>query len=215
MASITLSGGSRQQRAFRDARRHSRNVRFLRMVMPASFGLVAIVFVANILLNTRTDFGDISFESLSITDGALVMEGPRLKGIDRNERAYTLAAEQASQKIGQDDIVDLVGIDATMAVDPQTNARILSRKGRFNQKNETIYLYDGVDVATNSGYRVSLTDADVDLNEGVVESDQPLTVEMLNGTLRAKGVEIANRGEVVTFKGRVDMRLRLHGKDEP
>ncbi|MCB1490278.1 MAG: LPS export ABC transporter periplasmic protein LptC [Rhodobiaceae bacterium] len=204
----------RQTRAFRAARRHTVFVRILRLTLPGLALFGSLAFVVSILWRPSVDFPEVSFDSLKITDGALVMEGPRLSGIDREARAYTLSADQASQKIGQTEVVDLTGIDATMAVDKDMNARVQSAEGTFNQKDETLYLYDGVDVSTNTGYKVRLKDAHVDLDSGTVTSDEPVSVDMLNGTLDAKGITLSDRGEVVTFKGRVKMVMQMHGRDQ-
>lgn len=204
----------RQARAFRAARRHSIAVRVLRFAFPATAFALAAVFLAIVLLPRAGSFGPVTFDAVRVTDGALVMENPRLSGIDRNERAYNLSAEAASQQIGRTDIVDLEKIDATLAVDPTQDARIQAGSGRFDQEAETLVLKDGVNVATSTGYKVSVADASVDLNAGTVESGEPITVEMLNGTLNAAGVSITERGEIVRFTGPVRMIMQMHGRDE-
>lgn len=210
MASVTTA---RNDLAFEAARRHSFIVRSLRILLPLVIVLAGLGFAGSVLWKRTFDFGPVAFDSLTISDGALVMENPRMSGIDRNERSYRLSALTASQKLGQSDLVDLTGINASLAVDPKNDARILSQSGIFNQAEETLLLYDGVNVATTSGYVVKLRDADVDLNEGIVTSDKPLTIEMLNGTLDAKGVRITERGELITFTGRVNMLMQVHGRD--
>ena len=214
MTELAIDDVDQRGRAFRVARRHTALVRLLRFVLPTSLVAVVIVFIASVILESVPEFADFSFDSLKITDGALIMEGPRLSGMDRNARDYTLAADQASQTIGQTDIVNLDGINAIMTVDQDTSVRILSTKGTFNQATESLYLFDGVNVSTNTGYQVRLVDATVDLSAGTVDSDEPVAVDMLNGTLQATGVTIVDRGNVVTFKGRINMVLQLHGSED-
>lgn len=214
MTDLAVGDISGRARAFRVARRHTALVRILRFALPTGLAVVIFVFVASVILESVPEFSDFSFDNLKISDGALVMEGPRLSGMDRNARDYTLAANQASQTIGQTDIVNLDGIDAVMSVDRDTSVRIVSAKGTFNQATESLYLFGGVNVSTNTGYQVKLVDATVDLTAGTVNSDEPVAIDMLNGTLEATGVTIVDRGEVVTFKGRINMVLQIHGSED-
>lgn len=197
--------------ALRVARRHTFLVRTLRLALPILVVVSLLLFVGSILLK-RQNFGPISYESITLNDGVLVMEGPKLSGLDEESRAYTLTAKQASQKVGQSDEIDLVGIDASLSVDRSTTARVQSAKGVFNQADDTLYLHDGVEVSTDSGYRVQLADANVDLNAGRVSSQKPVTVDMLNGTMNATGIKVVDRGELITFTGRVTMVMQMHGR---
>ena len=52
----------------------------------------------------------------------------------------------------------------------------------------------------------------VDMNKGMVTSDEHVDVKLLNGTLVADGLKIINSGEIVRFEGNVVMNLTL---DQP
>ena len=85
-------------RAFRMARKHSRNVRILRVAVPS----VMVVFFGSFILWTwlnpmrllngvPANFGDVVISGTKIT-----MEQPRLTGFTRDARPYELTAKAAA-----------------------------------------------------------------------------------------------------------------------
>ncbi|MEM6665165.1 MAG: LPS export ABC transporter periplasmic protein LptC [Pseudomonadota bacterium] len=203
----------RTERAFRVARRHRLFVRLLRVFIPGSAVLLLGAFVAKIFVTTLTSVGPIAFESLSLEDGALVMVNPTLTGIDRNERAYSLSAQEASQQLDQTELIDLAGINAVLAVDPQQDAQVIAGNGQFNQEEETLNLFNGVNVRTTTGYEVRLADAFVELDAGRVTSDNAVEIDLLNGTLNATGVEIIERGDIIRFTGPITLDLHMRAQE--
>ena len=66
---------------------------------------------------------------------------------------------------------------------------------------------------TTSGYEAKLSQAFIDMNKGLVTSDEPVDVKLLNGTLTADKLKILNGGEVVRFEGNVVMNLVMDQPD--
>lgn len=211
-ADPALRSSAVRRRALRAARRHSAWVRALRLGTPAAAVLVLALFLYDArpegTATSAVEIGDVS-----IDNGALIMENPRLNGRDRNEQVYSVAAETAAQTLINPDIVDLTQVNATLTSEAQGDARILAGSGRFDQKSGTLKLEDGVEVHSSTGYDVKLERAEVDLEGGGVQSDSPVSVEMLNGRINAEGVEIQDKGEVMIFKDRVHMKMRMRAPD--
>jgi lipopolysaccharide export system protein LptC len=58
-------------------------------------------------------------------------------------------------------------------------------------------------VTTDSGLEARLKSATIDFKAGTVVSREPVVVTLTNGSVDAQGLEIAERGKVLTFTGRV------------
>src|SRR6188508_2921090 len=89
-----------RQRAFAAARRHSRTVRLLRVVLP----ILAMLAVAAFFTKAHFAFPgglDVSAASLSVTPKAIIMDHPHLNGFDRKQRQYSLVADRAIQPLNK------------------------------------------------------------------------------------------------------------------
>ncbi|HSM39249.1 MAG TPA: hypothetical protein VK862_00745, partial [Afifellaceae bacterium] len=101
--------GSEQARVLAQARRHSRLVRRLRHALPALAGiLVVATVVANV--DWLLSYGPVSLGRISVEDGVLKMENPRLSGYSQDERTYEITAASATQDISAPNIVRLQDI---------------------------------------------------------------------------------------------------------
>ena len=81
--------------------------------------------------------------------------------------------------------------------------------GIYDSKAETLKLDQNIVLTSTTGYRGQLSEATIDIHKGNVVSEQPVAVQMLQGTLNAKRLEIVNSGDLVRFDGGVDMTLML------
>src|SRR5688572_18295739 len=87
--------------AFRSAKRHSRRVRLLRWVLPATVlsGLSLILLYVwldplRYYRNLPVDFGRIT-----ISDNKLTIEAPKLTGFTQDRRPYSITAKEAAQDL--------------------------------------------------------------------------------------------------------------------
>ncbi|MEM6614902.1 MAG: LPS export ABC transporter periplasmic protein LptC [Pseudomonadota bacterium] len=208
---VTLSP---RARAIKGAKRHSYAVRLLRVVLPGATAGLLSLFLLSVLVSETTQIGPVTVDAIRIDEGALVMENPRMTGLDQNERAYALRADQASQRLDNSNQIDLEGIDATLAVDQIQDARIKAVGGLFDQEAEILNLFGGVNVVTTGGYVADIQTARVDLNAGAVTSQDPVKIDMLNGTLNAGGIEITDNGAVLKFSSPVRLVTRMQSETE-
>ncbi len=82
--------------------------------------------------------------------------------------------------------------------------------GIFDRKAEQLTLTDDILLTSSSGYEARLTQAQVDVKGGNVVSSNPVEVKMLNGTLTANRLEVADKGAIAKFDGDVVMILNLN-----
>jgi lipopolysaccharide export system protein LptC len=195
-----------RQRAFGQARRHTWFIRVMRFVLPAT----TLSLAGGILITSGffTPSGPIlESSSIGIENGVLTMENARLTGIDEEDRPYEVNAITASERLNEPGVINLDGINAALSGGEKSWSSVVARSGQYDRDQEVLRLEEDVLVRSGEGYDVSLDSAYVDLRAGTVTSDDPVEIEMMNGTLRAQGMTIENKGEILRFFDGVSLRI--------
>lgn len=200
--------GADSQRIFLTAQRHSRNVRRLRIAIPAMMGAAVVAMTLaswldplRILARLPTDSGRLVISGTKIT-----MESPKLSGFTKDSRPYELNARSAAQDITNPDVVELTDIRAKLQTTDKSPINVTAVDGRYHRKSGILNLSRDV-VLTTPAYQVNLSEATVDTASNHVVSNQPVQVKMLQGVLHSNRLEVTNGGEVVLFEGNVKLTL--------
>jgi lipopolysaccharide export system protein LptC len=203
-------------RAFRAARRHSRVVRIMRVAIPivvvAALAVVTLITYYNPLRMLKKLPIDIS--DLVVSGSKVTMEQPRLSGFTNDARAYELSADAAAQDLTKPDLVELRNMHAKVEMQDKTTIEMSAATGLYDSKTETLKLERNILLSSSNGYKGRLSKAMVDIKKGNVVSDEPVEIELLQGTLNAKRLEIVDSGELVRFHGGVTMVLMLNDSDK-
>jgi lipopolysaccharide export system protein LptC len=214
----TVSRGD-GERAFRAARRHSRLVRVLRVAVPATVVIGAVVVTLMTYLNPLRMLGKLPVDvgNLVVSGTKVTMEQPKLSGFTRDARAYELTADAAAQDLTKPDIIELKHIRAKVQMQDKSMVTMSAVKGVYDSKADTVKLETDIVLTSTAGYQGRLSEATVDVRKGDVVSKHPVVLNMLQGTLKAKGLQIVNSGDLVRFTDGVDMVLKLNegGKQTP
>lgn len=207
----TMSRGD-SARAFRAARRHSRIVRIMRVAIPVAVlaGLAGISLVTYLNPLRMLDKLPIDISDLVVSGTKVTMEQPRLSGFTRDARAYELTADAAAQDLTKPDIVELRNIHAKLEMQDKTTMQMTAVAGIYDTKAETLRLERNIVLSSSNGYKGRLSVALVDIRKGNVVSDQPVELELLQGTLNANRLEIVDSGDLVRFHGGVNMVMMLN-----
>ncbi len=206
----TMSRGD-SARAFRSARRHSRVVRILRIAIPlaVALGLTGITLITyfnplRMLTTLPINIGDLVVSGTKVT-----MEQPHLSGFTSDARAYEFTADAAAQDLTKPDIIELRNIHAKVEMQDKTTMQMTAVTGIYDTKAETLRLESNIVLSSSNGYKGRLSEARVDIRKATVVSDQPVELELLQGTLNANRLEIVDSGDLVRFHGGVSMTMML------
>lgn len=193
-------------RAFRAAMRHSRLVRIVRVGIPLAIVMGAAAFGAYRWVDPMRALArlPVSSEGMVISGTKIIMRQPRLTGYTKDERPYTLTARSAAKDLTNPDSLEMEDIRTSIAMPDGRNVEVTARDGFYDGKAETIRLQNKVVVST-ADYEVSLRDALVNVRAGTVVSEQPVEVKMLQGTITANRIEVAESGAVIRFEGGVTL----------
>jgi len=207
----TMSRGS-AERAFRAARRHSRLVRFLRVALPAA---VLVVLAATILISYFNPLRmfvklPVNVGNLVVSGTKITMEQPRISGFTRDGRPYEIMADAAAQDVTKPDIVELRDIHAKVQTQANGLIRVTAATGVYDTKSEMLRLTSDILLTSSTGYECRLSEALVDTRKGNVESQHPVAVKMLQGTLNANRLEVVDSGDLLRFTDGVNMELTLN-----
>lgn len=203
-SSMTRHRAGGETSAQKRARRHSRWVRVLRVLLPLTglailSGMVGLIAVFNYL--SSLGLGNISLS----TDG-LVMDRPELSGHD-GERSYKVSAVRAIQRLSDPRVIDLETIHADIVLNPSQSAQLTALKGTYDNGEETLTLYDGLQVSWSEGYTIDLTDVAIDLKTGAMRTSDPISIRSDKGHIRAGQLDYDQDKGIVRFTDGIRMVL--------
>ena len=157
-ASLASPPQTRSEAEFASARRHSRRVRLLKLGLPLS-ALFATGYFATATFLADANIPSPSVESVSMTDGRIVMAKPKLEGFDADKRPYTMTAERAVQQSASSNIVELDNIVADMPFGKSATANLTANGGVLDNGTNTLDLKDNIRLITSDGIKAVLSQA--------------------------------------------------------
>jgi lipopolysaccharide export system protein LptC len=190
--------------AYAAAMRHSRRVRFLRKAIPIfCVAIVAAPAAWSIVAPLARTGPDITIGKATVSGTKITMDSPKLSGFKKDNKAYNLTAESATQDLKAPSIVELNKLDGRMEQTKNSFARVTADWGRFDQGANKLDLKGTVRVRTDEGYEVDLDSAQVDMKSGDMKSLEPVSARGASGTVSADKVEVRENGKHIIFEGRV------------
>lgn len=204
------------RRAFRAAIRHSRLVRVTRVGIPLLIVLSAAVFGAYRWLDPMQALSrlPVSVDGMVISGTKIVMQQPRLAGYTNDQRPYTVTAKSAAKDLTNPDALELHDIRTTLTMPDGRNMEITAQDGFYDGKTEMLRLKNNV-VVSSAEYEVVLREALINIRAGTVVSEQPVVVNMLQGTITANRIEVSGSGDIVRFDRGVSLVIDREDKDTP
>ncbi|MBN9668739.1 LPS export ABC transporter periplasmic protein LptC [Roseibium aggregatum] len=179
-------------------------VRILRWLFPG-IGLLILAGMIGlvVLFNILTGFGA---TNLMLTSEGLVMDHPELSGHE-GERSYKVTARRAIQRLSDPRIIDLETIRANITLSADQNAEIVALKGTYNNAEETLRLYDGIQLEWSEGYTVDLAEVDIDMKNGGLSSSEPVSIRSERGRVLGGKVSYDQDKGIVRFTDGIKMTL--------
>ncbi len=202
------------EKTYRAALRHSRQVRWLRILVPTGIALLLLSVIAANYLPPVGGFrlpGELG--KLVIHGTKIEMQQPRLTGYTTDSRAYEFSADAAAQDVTKPDLVELHKLHAKMEMEDKSTVEMTAAGGIYDIKAEVLTLQDDILLSSTSGYAGQLSEAVIDVKRGNVVSSKPVRLKMLDGELNAQRLEIGEKGDVIRF---TDVALTLQpGRNGP
>jgi lipopolysaccharide export system protein LptC len=191
-------GRGRGTDAFDAARRHSSRVRWVKIVLPV-LALVAVAVFWGSAQFIPTDLATIArLSGIDAASESIVMEKPHISGFEGTRQAYDVMADRAVQSLNDPKVVTFDDIDAHIGLDAAGTASLDASTGVYDGNHNTLVLTEGI-ATTTDGYWASFRQAAIDLGEGSLVSEGPIEIRTSEGTIRANGLQVSERGKRITF----------------
>lgn len=197
-----------RQAAFAAARRHTRLVRLLRVVIPVGAAIAASILVVAPFFTSLHGVASVSTGSVGISGGKVRMETPRLSGYRKDNRPYEVTAEAAFQEIRNPTQIELQQLRAKLQMEREGWVTVGSKTGFFDTQKEKLRLESDVTVHTETGYDAQMRSADVDFKGGTVVSREPVKVALGTTTVNADSLDVKDNGALISFEGRVHVFIK-------
>ena len=199
--------------------RYSGFVGLMRYLLPAMAAALLGLVVAWPLVSGGEEGIHIPLIEDPEMDGRLTMINASYQGTDAKNRPFTVKGEEAFQPESDSPIVHLSGIEADIFGDPARSGMLAltANEGIYQRDAEQLDLSGDVTVRSEAGHEFRTSKAHVDLPAGIAEGDEPVSGQGPHGLLDAGNFALSDRGQVMTFGGRVRMTLfpdALGGTDD-
>lgn len=195
---------SAQQRskAFAQAHRHSRHVKFLKFSLPLlAFALIGVIYL--LVSVDRVIPDGLEIASVEVESGKLVMVDPVMNGFTKDQKPYRVTAKRALQDTKKPNIVELEGLSAVMPFAENSEATMTATGGVMDNDTNIMQFSDGIDIVTNDGMTAKLQSATIQIKDGTMQTNDPVEIERVGFTIRADRLDVKNNGENLTFQDRV------------
>ncbi len=205
---IVVAGDRASSR--KTARRHSQAVRGLKIALPLTAVAVAGLFAASILQTAGWGTAIPELAMPQILPENLAMENPHYEGFNADGGRYWVKAARAVQDLQSLGSIKLEGITGELTDAQRVKTRLAAARGTFNNKSNVLELFDTIDINGENGLMAKLTRASVKTKDGIITSDQPVSVAMQAGAITANQMTIRQRVKEYTFVD--DVRTTLTPK---
>lgn len=210
--SFDTTAEQNRERAFRNAARHSRFVKALRVMLPATcLGLMSLYFITS-EVSVTIDGQTATVDAVELDSDKLKMVNPRLEGFSEKNGAYVITADAAYQNIANPENIELEKVVANVKNDQRGDAVLTANKGLFLSKKEFLRLAGDIRIKSNNGMAATLAMADIDMKKQTIKSFKPVTIEMNGSTINAKEMIIHTQEKQVDFFRDIVVKIKQQPK---
>lgn len=189
--------------AFRGAKRYSRFVRLMKLVLPVvAFGILVAVGIFSAVYEADDELTVTFTESPTLKDDRRMMR-PRFTGQTADGRSYQVTAQSAERSEENASEIMLSGLEALMDLEDGSKAVLVADRGLLNLENQMVSVAGDVTFSSDEGYELRTESVLMDMEQRSVEGNEPVSGISPMGTVRANRFSVSEGGRVVRFEGGV------------
>ena len=194
-------------RAFAIARRHSRLVRLLRVLLPlVSIGIV-VGYAAILGFSWYLGKSRIKVAGIQVTAEDLIMKDPEYFGINKDGGRYKVQAKRALVGLNQNAPIKLIDITGELLQTGNAVTKLKSKHGLFDNAKSELELFDGIEIDGSNGLTARLSRAMVYSKENKIVSKHPVVASTPTGSVQASAMTMNTKTKAVAFRGAVAVRM--------
>ncbi|HEV2746670.1 MAG TPA: LPS export ABC transporter periplasmic protein LptC [Allosphingosinicella sp.] len=189
---------------------HDHLVRLLKLALPITIG----VLMAYLALAPLSKGRDISFildkNKVEVARERMRIQAARYRGQDNLGRPFTIDARSAVQATSRDPIVNVLGMEARIALEGGP-ATLTAQRGRYNLESEKVEVIGPILFTAADGYRLETRDVAVDLNTRTMASHGRVDGQLPLGSFSADRMVASLPDRQVTLTGRARLHIEQGG----
>lgn len=186
--------------------RHDWLVRFLRVILPASIGVLG----AALLFAPLTKRGDISFvlakDKVAMATERMRVTTATYRGEDAKGQPFEIKAGSAVQASSRDPVVKLRNLSAGITL-KEGPAMLTAEAGRYDMNRDIVMIDGPLSFNTADGYKLDTRDVAVGLKTRRLASGGPVTGQMPLGSFSAGRISADLDARSVTLDGRAHLHI--------
>jgi lipopolysaccharide export system protein LptC len=184
--------------------RRRKSVSALRIILPTLAVSVCVAIAAQAAIRAAE-----SKASAAAAAGVpLRMENPRFTGAMKDGREFLITATSALRDKTDTNKVALVAPKLTRGYGSDNPTQVVSQQGVYDESTSALLLTGNVQINNGAGYAFSTEKAVIDTRTGQVMGDAGVQGSGTQGNkVQADSYSVTDKGDRVTFKGRVRTRI--------
>ena len=184
--------------------KHTRRVLITKRTLPVfAFLLIALIIVWPLFKEEKNSFSLGVSASNPMKGAKMDMKNLRFFGLNTKKLPMTLTTPIVKEI---DAVTHQLRMETPVATYQMANKEILTAKTPYaliSQENETVLFEDKIDITSSSGYKADTSKVLCDYTQGTADSDEAVSVKGPAGNLKAKGLWMAEKGNLILFKKEV------------
>lgn len=210
-ASASVVDGAR---AFAIARRHSRLVRLLRVLLPLAAAGILAAYALTLIVSWHLSAGRLKVAGIQVTADDLTMKDPVYFGVNKDGGRYQVQAKRAVVGLNQNAPIKLIDISGELMQSGNAVTKLKAKHGLFDNPKGELELFDGIEVDGSNGLAARLSRAMVYSKESRIVSKHPVVASTATGSVQASAMTMHTKTKAVAFRGEVSVRM-LPGAQGP
>ena len=191
-----------RERGIERWRRRSRIIRVLRVLGPTLIGLILLGLAGSIAYNAMKP----SVEPVQEANQPIRLLNPRFVGRDERGRAFVITAASATRDPQEYAKVYLERPALVLDEQGPDPSRIIASKGIFHENTGRLEVSGGVRLAMSQA-TFETAESQFDTKSGELVGSGPVHGSGPLGEIDAKSYSVTDRGDHMTFQGRVHSRF--------
>lgn len=188
--------------------RYSRFVILMKLMLP----VVAVVLVGTVWAWPHIQGKDLSFRigfsGLAATEAEdPSMVNPRYVGTDKDKQPYSLTADLAKNQPNDDSVIELEMPKGDIALKDGTWLVLTSESGLYQRQTKRLDLIGQVNLFHDTGYEIRTEKAEIDLDAGTAQGNDPVRGQGPFGDLKGEGFRLIERGERIFINGKAKVTM--------
>lgn len=188
--------------AFAHAANHSRKVRRLKFALPLLAAALAAGFFGYTWLKSPPTLS-MEVEAQTVDDGKIVMANPKLSGVTKDQRQYSMTASRAIQDLQRQTVIELEKIDARLPFSADSWASVEAARGIYDSENNTFDLPEPISIRSDRGLVAELESAYIDVDKGEMTTTRPVEIRLDGGRITSATMRVVDNGKVLIFEKQV------------